>query len=132
MKKIITLIIVCVLALSFSAVAYADEVETEASELHELEFRMENGQLTVDGLEQDNEKAWTNFYDRFKNVIQGVVGAIVLACILYLAMGFWKIATSLGNVNKRQEGFSAVSNALIALAGLGGLTIIASFAYGAF
>lgn len=76
------------------------------------------------------ESALNGVNDTLKTILGFARGAGVIVCVIMLVWCAIQLAASAGNNQKRQVAMEGIKNVLIAVAIIGGATIIASLAYG--
>lgn len=91
-----------------------------------------DGKLNVGGLGQnDQQSAWNNIFNRYKNFIVGISGIGALTMVVLFIMQLMKLATHPDNPQARTQALNGVLWTGIATALLGGVTIVAAFFYNA-
>lgn len=76
------------------------------------------------------DSTYTNVNNTLLTILNFARGAGVVVCVIMLVWCAIQLASSAGNQQKRQIAMEGIKNVLIAVAIIGGATIIASLAYG--
>lgn len=86
-----------------------------------------NGVINVN---QNQDATMTGVADTLKTVLGFARGAGIIICVIMLVYVAVQLAASAGNQQKRAIAMEGIKNVLIAVAIIGGATLIASLAYG--
>lgn len=124
------------LQMSTPMVAFA--TGTEGANINDVNVTIDaaTGNLVVNGGGMTNSgtsaNAWNTFIGKYKNFIVGISGIGAVSMILFFVMQLMKLGASAGNPQERSKALSGLIWSGVAAAGLGSVTIIVGFFYGAF
>ena len=108
-------------------------VKSEAT-LGEVDVSIKDGQLSVSGGGMDYtdaDGAWNAFLSKYKNFIAGFSGIGAISMIAFFIFNFMKLGAVSTNPGERTKVLQGLIWSGIADAGLGAVSLIAGFLYGA-
>lgn len=107
-------------------------VQSEA--VGDVNVKLENGKLVVDGggMNYDSaDSAWNNFIIKYRGFIVGVSGLGAVSMIAFFIFNFLKLGAVSTNPSERAKVLQGLIWSGLAAAGLGAVSIIVGFFYGA-
>ena len=129
--KLTKLILALILGLMLFATV--PTVQADAS-IGDVNISMNGGKLTVNGGGmdyKDSDSAWTGFIKKYKTFIVGVSGMGAVSMIAFFIFNFLKLGAVSTNPSERAKVLQGLIWSGLAAAGLGAVSIIVGFFYGA-
>lgn len=128
-KIIISLILGIMLMLSVFSIGIIN-----ANALGDVDIKVDNGKLDITGGGMDysdGDSAWSAFLGKYKAFIVGVSGVGAISMIAFFIFNFMKLGATSSNPQERSKVLQGLIWSALAAAGLGAVTIIVGFFYGA-
>lgn len=122
------------LALILSVMCFMPLATVQSNAVGEVNVQLQNGQLVVQGggMNYDNaDTAWNQFILKYRGFIVGVSGMGAVSMIAFFIFNFLKLGAVATNPSERAKVLQGLIWSGLAAAGLGAVSIIVGFFYGA-
>jgi len=108
-------------------------IVAHASGVGDVNVKVTSAGMTISGggFTSTGADAWNNFIGKYKKFIIGISGIGAVTMIVLFIIQFLKLGASAGNPQARSQALVGVLWTGIAAAGLGAVTVIVGFFYGA-
>lgn len=122
------------LALILSVMCLIPLATVQSHAVGEVNVELQNGQLVVSGGGMDyadSDTAWNDFIIKYRGFIVGVSGIGAVSMIAFFIFNFLKLGAVSTNPSERAKVLQGLIWSGLAAAGLGAVSIIVGFFYGA-
>lgn len=122
------------LALILGVMMFMPLTTVQSEAVGDVNVKLENGKLVVDGggMNYDSaDSAWNNFIIKYRGFIVGVSGLGAVSMIAFFIFNFLKLGAVSTNPSERAKVLQGLIWSGLAAAGLGAVSIIVGFFYGA-
>lgn len=122
------------LALILGVMMFMPFTAVQSEAVGDVNVKLENGKLVVNGggMNYDNaDSAWNNFIIKYRGFIVGVSGLGAVSMIAFFIFNFLKLGAVSTNPSERAKVLQGLIWSGLAAAGLGAVSIIVGFFYGA-
>lgn len=96
-------------------------------DMYNVDINIADGRVVITGIENDDDNAWNNIYEKYKFFINGFTGLCILTCVLVFIISAIKLGSVAGNPTERKRCMTAMLMSGIGTAGLGAVVIMFSF-----
>ena len=97
--------------------------------IDDVTLDIDEGRFIVSGLMHDDRDAWNITFDSIQEIIVGITGLGVLACVLAFVLQFIRLGATAGNPAERERVLKGIIWTGIGAVGCGAVTLIFSFAF---
>lgn len=106
----------------------------QANAVGDVDINVSGGKLNISngGMDyQDGDSAWNAFLTKYQSFIVGVSGIGAISMIAFFIYNFMKLGATSTNPSERAKVLQGLVWSALAAAGLGAVTLIVGFFYGA-